>query len=109
MQKITPQSSIAQLILSTVVKYRSRSEIVSQILDAALGSGETKTRIMYKAYLSHAQLKDYLAVMVDNGLLEHDSTVQRYRTTEKGLRYNKYCSEINGFISLEQEIHESMM
>jgi predicted transcriptional regulator len=32
------------------MKYRSSTEIVAMILDAANG-GETKTKIMYKAYL----------------------------------------------------------
>jgi len=39
------------------MKYRSRTEIVSRILDAANG-GATKTKIMYKAFLSYAQLKE---------------------------------------------------
>jgi predicted transcriptional regulator len=34
------------------MKYRSSTEIVAMILDAA-NSGETKTKIMYKAYLSY--------------------------------------------------------
>ena len=36
---------------------RSRTEIVSNILDAANG-GATKSKIMYKAFLSYNQLKD---------------------------------------------------
>ena len=34
------------------MKYRSRDEIISQILDAANGGGATKTELMYKTYLS---------------------------------------------------------
>jgi predicted transcriptional regulator len=52
------------------MKYRSRTDIVSQILEAANG-GATKTKIMYKAYLSYAQLKEYLSVLVENGLLDY--------------------------------------
>lgn len=52
------------------MKYRSRTDIVSQILEAANG-GATKTKIMYKAYLSYAQLKEYLSVLLENGLLEY--------------------------------------
>ena len=47
------------------MKYRSRTEIVSMILEAANG-GATKTRIMYKAFLSYAQLKEYLSVLIEN-------------------------------------------
>ena len=37
---------------------RSRIEIVAMILDAANEGGETKTKIMYFAFLSYNQLKD---------------------------------------------------
>ncbi|MGA9172279.1 MAG: winged helix-turn-helix domain-containing protein, partial [Nitrososphaeraceae archaeon] len=40
------------------MKYRSRTDIVGLILEAANGGGATKTRIMYKAFLSYAQLKE---------------------------------------------------
>ena len=33
------------------MKYRSRSDIVGLLLDAANGGGATKTKLMYKAYL----------------------------------------------------------
>jgi predicted transcriptional regulator len=52
------------------MKYRSRTDITAQILEAANG-GVTKTKIMYKAFLSYAQLKEYLAVLIENGLLEY--------------------------------------
>jgi predicted transcriptional regulator len=68
------------------MKYRSRTDIVSQILQAASG-GATKTKIMYKAYLSYAQLKEYLSVMTHNELLEHNEAERQYRTTEKGRRF----------------------
>jgi predicted transcriptional regulator len=35
---------------------RSRTEIVSSILDAANGGGASKTKIMYTAFLSYNQL-----------------------------------------------------
>jgi predicted transcriptional regulator len=52
------------------VKYRSRTEIVAMILEAANG-GATKTKIMYKAFLSYAQLREYLSVLMENALLEY--------------------------------------
>jgi predicted transcriptional regulator len=39
------------------MKYRSATDIAATILDVANG-GSTKTKIMYRAYLSCAQLKD---------------------------------------------------
>ena len=75
------------------MKYRSRTEIVSMILEAANVSA-TKTRIMYKAFLSYAQLREYLSVLIENNLLEYLEGSQTYKTTEKGLNLLKMHNEI---------------
>jgi predicted transcriptional regulator len=75
------------------MKYRSRTEIVAMILEAGNG-GATKTRIMYKAFLSYAQLREYLSVLVENNLLEYLEGSQTYKTTEKGLNFLKMHNEI---------------
>ncbi len=75
------------------MKYRSRTEIVSMILEAANGSA-TKTRIMYKAFLSYAQLREYLSVLIENNLLEYLEGSQTYKTTEKGFNLLKMHNEI---------------
>ncbi len=79
------------------MKYRSRTDIVSQILESA-SERATKTRIMYKAYLSYAQLKEYIAVLVENGLLEFEKGGQTYKTTGKGLVFLKTYSQIGGLM-----------
>ena len=68
------------------MKYRSRSDIVGLLLDAANGGGASKTKLMYKAYLSFNQLREYLALLVENGLIEYEEGMRTYRTTEKGMR-----------------------
>jgi predicted transcriptional regulator len=75
------------------MKNRSRTEIVSSILDAANG-GATKTKIMYKSFLSYAQLKEYLSVLIENNLIESLEGTQTYKTTEKGLNFLKMHNEI---------------
>ena len=75
------------------MKYRSRTEIVAMILDAANG-GATKTKIMYKAFLSYAQLKEYLSVLIENNLLEYLEGTKIFKTTEKGLNFLKMHNEI---------------
>jgi len=67
------------------MKYRSRSDIVGLLLDAANGGGATKTKLMYKAYLSFNQLREYLTLLVENGLIEYEGG-QTYRATDKGVR-----------------------
>jgi len=86
------------------MKYRSRTEIVSMILEAANG-GATKTRIMYKAFLSYAQLKEYLSVLIENNLIEYLEGIQTYKTTEKGFNLLKMHNEIGEL--LQTSIRES--
>jgi len=76
------------------MKYRSRSEIVAIILEAANG-GTTRTRIMYKAFLSFAQLKEYLSMLLEKGLIEYEEGTRRCKTTEKGIRMQQVYNQIN--------------
>jgi predicted transcriptional regulator len=75
------------------MKYRGRTEIVATILEAANGRA-TKTKIMYVAFLSYNQLKEYLSILKENNLLEYNEGTQTYKTTEKGLNYLKMNNEI---------------
>jgi predicted transcriptional regulator len=75
------------------MKYRSRTEIVGNILDAANGRA-TKTKIMYKAFLSYAQLKEYLSILTENNLIEYLDGTQTFKTTEKGLNFLKMHNEM---------------
>ena len=75
------------------MKYRSRTEIVGNILDSANG-GASKTKIMYKAFLSYNQLKEYLTILIENNLIEYLDGTRTFKTTEKGLNYLKMHNEI---------------
>jgi len=75
------------------MKNRSRTEIVSMILDAANG-GATKTKMMYIAFLSYNQLKDYLSVLIENNLVEYLEGTRTFKTTEKGLNLLKMHNEM---------------
>jgi predicted transcriptional regulator len=69
-------------------KYRSRNDIISDILTVALDGGTMKTQLLYGAYVSFEQLHiDYLPLLLRNGLLAFDKEKLRYATTEKGRRF----------------------
>jgi predicted transcriptional regulator len=80
------------------MKNRSRTEIVATILEAANG-GATKTKIMYKAFLSYAQLREYLSVLLENNLIYLEG-IQTYKTTEKGLNFLKMHDEIGELLQI---------
>jgi predicted transcriptional regulator len=79
------------------VKYRSRTDIAAAILEVAV-DGAIKTKIMYKAFLSFPQLKEYLSVLEEKGLLDYVATDREYRTTEKGRQFLKMYKDIGQMI-----------
>ena len=74
--------------------YRSRTEIISQILDTANG-GITKTKLMHRYFLCHDQLKEYLAVLTQSDLLRFDFVSRTFMATEKGLRFLYLYNQID--------------
>jgi predicted transcriptional regulator len=85
------------------MKYRNRTEIVRDILQIASSNdnGAGKTKIMYNAFLSHYQLKEYLTMLTDNGLLQYELGNEKFRITEKGLIFLKLCDQIGGLLEEE--------
>ena len=73
---------------------RSRTEIVAMILDAANKGGETKTKIMYFAFLSYNQLNEYLSILIENNLIEYLDGTKTFKTTGKGLNLLKIHNEM---------------
>jgi len=76
------------------MKYRSRSDIIGLILEAANG-GASKTSIMYKAFLTFTQMREYLGLLIEKELIRYEDGAQKYRTTEKGMRLLQMCNQIN--------------
>ncbi len=82
------------------MKNRDRMDIISRILEAVngRGGGTTRTRIMYHAFVSHAQMKEYLSNLADNGMVHYDSSSGRFKITEKGLEFVRIYTEMDEMI-----------
>ena len=76
-------------------KRRDRHDIVVDILRTARG-GVKRTNLMHKAKLSHTQLKLYLYVLNENGLLESNNGL--VKTTTKGAQFVKVFESLNFFV-----------
>jgi predicted transcriptional regulator len=97
----------------TTKVYRGRYMIIEQMLSTINDSGTvgvTKTSIMYKAFLSYAQLKEYLSFMVEKGLIEEvpkqikdnrDNEKLVYKITNRGLRLLEISNEIESIVGLD--------
>jgi predicted transcriptional regulator len=96
----------------TTKAYRGRHQIIAKMLNIISESdtkGATRTSIMYKAFLSHAQLKEYLSFLLVNGLVEEipqqiKTSVSGeklvYKISEKGLRFLQISQEFESLIGL---------
>ena len=82
---------------------RSRTELVGSILDAANG-GTTKTKIMYTAFLSFNQLKEYLSILIENNLIEYLDGTKTFKTTVKGLKLLKMHNQIEELLHTTTKI-----
>ena len=89
--------------------YRNTTDILAQILQsAAEGEGVTKTYLMYKAFLSFEQLKKYLPILTENGLLDYSNgNEQLYKIAEKGMRFLHMYGEIAKYVSIVPEETQS--
>jgi predicted transcriptional regulator len=74
------------VLFSNRYRYRSKPEIVHDIL-AALPSN--RSRIMYKAYLSFAELKDYLQELERSELIDYivEENRRQYVLTQRGKHF----------------------
>jgi predicted transcriptional regulator len=82
---------------------RSRNDIVSAILEAVNQDGSSKvpkTRIMYRAFLSYAQLNQYMDLVEENGLIEYEESERGYSLTEKGMHVLKMCNQLDQMATL---------
>ena len=67
--------------------------MLAAMLEVAKGK-VTKTKIMYIAFLSYGQLKEYLSILIENNLIEYLDGTKTYKTTEKGLNLLKMHNEM---------------
>jgi predicted transcriptional regulator len=81
------------------MKYRSRTDIIAMILQSAM-NGATKTRLMYSAYLSYAQIQEYLQYLTEKRLINFEAGTHAYTLTEQGLHFLRVYGEISEIVSV---------
>ncbi len=88
------------------MKYRSSTEIIDSILHS-IEAGATKTHIMYRAYLSYSQLKEYLKLLQERDLIRYEEGSQLYHLSERGLRFINVYQEIKELVPTADEQNSS--
>ena len=82
---------------------RQKDEIIRDILYSAQG-GAGITNIMFHAYLTHSQAKEYTQALMKSGLLEQDSeagSLRQFRTTPTGVEYLGAIEKMSDMLAIE--------
>ena len=82
-------------------RHRSRGEIIASILQAVNGNSLRQTEILYRTYLSHNLLKEYLILLLENELIEYAAGERTFKTTDKGMRYLQMHAQL-GQLTVKQ-------
>lgn|SRR5579884_2733771 len=85
------------------MRNRQKDEIMRDILYIAQG-GAGITKIMFRAYLTHNQAREYIQTLIKNGLLELDldsCSLKQYCTTSKGIEYLSMVERMSDLLSIE--------
>ncbi len=79
-----------------ILKHRTKEEITALILNAITHTNRaTQTIIMYKAYLTHVQLKQFLSSLIEKGLIEYHKEDRLYTITDKGMHFLDVYNQLN--------------
>lgn len=106
-------------MISSKSTRRTPEEIAAAIITVARSEAR-KTRILYGSSLNLRQANRYITLLLEKGLLIHDSDRNFYRSTEKGTHFLKLFEEITelrknlreqvislyNFLSLDHDKHK---
>jgi len=82
------------------LQYRSRNDIIASILETANGNKVRATEIQFKAYISYSILKEYLMLLLENGLLEYIEGERSFKTAPKGMQFLRTYNQMGELITL---------
>jgi predicted transcriptional regulator len=87
------------------MKHRNRLEIIALILqNSSDESGASQKKIMYTSFLSYHHLKDYLTLLLVNGLIEFLDNQRKYRVTAKGKKFLQIYYGLNEVVEITNTI-----
>lgn len=80
------------------LKRRSKSEIITSILEVTNGNRVGLTEIQFKAYLSYNLVKEYLLQLRQSNLIEYTEGDRTFKTTPKGMQALQRYSEMDALL-----------
>jgi predicted transcriptional regulator len=69
-------------------------------------SGVTRSKLVFKTYLSFALINDCLSSLQEIGMISYDDETRLYKTTEKGLQFLHAWEAIDMLLYSKINTHE---
>ncbi len=85
------------------MKHRSKVEIIAYMLETIMAdSSMSSSKIMYKAFLSYKQLKEYVPLLLQNELIKHGEKNRTFMITDKGMYYLEMYNNLPEFVGISR-------
>ena len=82
------------------MKYRDKIELIAFSVGGSSRRNVGAAHIMYKAFLSYMQMKKYVSILIDAGLIKYQEGNRRtYRISDKGMRFLYLYDEISKLLN----------
>ena len=94
-----------------IARQRSRcwTEITAAILYSAQDGPVTRTKIMYRAFLSYEQIRGYLSDLMAGELIEPVDESQRlFRTTSRGNEFLRVYEKVQELIPISRRVNPTI-
>lgn len=88
------------------MKYRGIIEILAQILESANSHRTRLAKIMNDTFLPHSMAKEYLALLIEKGLIKYLDGEKIFMTTEKGLSFLCVHNKLQELIPLSGKLQK---
>lgn len=88
------------------MKYRDSNEIAAQILQIANVNKVRLSKIMYDGYLSHTATKEYLGLLIEQGLIEYLDGERTFKTTDKGRNFLRIINRVQELTPLTTNLQK---
>jgi predicted transcriptional regulator len=75
-------------------------------LEDANGNRVRLTEILYKTFLAHGYLREYLVLLVEKDLIEYLQGERTYKTTEKGMCLLRMYNEMGELMAARTNARE---
>ena len=80
------------------MKHRTKIEIIADILQSIMNDSTlSSSKVMYKAFLTYKQMREYLPFLLQNELIKYGDKDHTFMITNKGLHFLETYNRLREF------------